>query len=451
MPRLTNKLFTDLAIWMTAFGLVIGLCFPFLATLLGIAREQAFTPMFFAATVAAGLLAGALNFLLARLVVRPHIRMLADHMHMVEQAIRGATFEGDWSGCSTDHCRVPVDSYDELGEAAMAFNDLVEALFRAHEVETAVTDFSNALSSQLELDALTRQALALLIQHTGSLAGVVLIESQGELRVAAQHGLRNPERMIDSDHIRQAMRSGDCGTVEVPEEVRIEALLADFRPREILVVPIQFKNSPLGAVVLAGTEPFSGDAQWLVQLFRQGFGLALNNALAHERLQRIAALDVLTGVYNRRFGLSRLHEEFNRAVRGNTPLGLLIFDLDHFKSINDTYGHLVGDRVLTRVAESAHRAMREGDILVRYGGEEFLGILPGASCNDTQLVAERLRRIIEETNVKDGEQTIVVTVSVGITSFPQDDVDDENQLIQDADEALYAAKRQGRNRVVLAR
>jgi diguanylate cyclase (GGDEF)-like protein len=451
MPRFTTKLFNDLAIWMIGFGLLIGVSFPFFALRLGVSYEQAMSLGFWLGTLAAGLVAGTINFLLAQLVVRPRLRLLAEHMHIVERTIRGATYTGDWSSCSTEGCRVMVDSDDEIGESAGAFNDLVDALFRSHEIEAAVSAFSKALSSQLELDTLCRQALDLMLQHTRALAGVVMTESSGELVVTANHGLRDAYLLKDSDHIRKAMRTGECHKVEFPENVRIEALLADFRPCEIMVVPVEFKKTTLGVVVLASSRPFAPEVSWLLQLFRQGLGLALNNALTHDNLQRMAALDTLTGAYNRRFGLTRLREEYNRAVRSDGSVGVLMMDVDLFKSVNDTYGHLVGDRVLTKVTESARRALREGDFMVRYGGEEFVIVLPGASNNDSALIAERIRRIVAETVVRDGEQLIGFTVSLGVTSFPEDNVEQEQDLLKHADEALYQAKHQGRNQVVVAR
>jgi len=450
MPRFTTKVFIDLAIWMSAFGLLIGACFPFFARLLGVAPEQVLTPLFFVAAMSAGLAAGAANFALARRVIRPRLHLLAHHMELVETAIRGATFTGDWSSCTLDKCRVTVDSQDEIGQAADAFNDLVAALFRAHEVETAVSDFSQTLSSQLDLKNLANVALDQLLRHTGAQAGVVLTEASGELLVSARYGLRDPQALADSDHVRKALRSGRCLKVELPEDLHIEMMLADVRPREIMVVPVVFKETPLGVVVLAANRRFSPEEEWLMGLFRQGFGLALNNALAHDRLQRIAALDPLTGAYNRRFGATRLREEYNRALRTGSPLGLLMVDLDHFKTINDTYGHIVGDRVLDRVAKAIRNAVREGDILVRYGGEEFLVILPGASCEDAHQVAERIRHMVQDTIVKDGDQTVCVTASIGATSFPQTDVEDEEAMLRLADEALYRAKRQGRNQVVMS-
>ena len=160
-------------------------------------------------------------------------------------------------------------------------------------------------------------------------------------------------------------------------------------------------------------------------------------------------MDPLTDAYNRRFGLGRLREEFSRAVRAESPLGALMLDLDHFKAINDTYGHLVGDRVLRAVAGACRRVLREGDVLVRYGGEEFLVLLPGAGPEDVRQVGERVRRAIEETSVTDGELRTAVTVSLGGATF-RDATDSPESLIARADKALYEAKEGGRNRIAVA-
>ena len=103
----------------------------------------------------------------------------------------------------------------------------------------------------------------------------------------------------------------------MPADVAIDGVLVDFRPREVLVDPVSYKQIPLGAIVLASASGFSDEVRLRLDLFRQGLSLALNNSLVHDRLQRLAALDPLTAVYNRRFGMSRLHEEFGRAVRAN--------------------------------------------------------------------------------------------------------------------------------------
>ncbi len=189
-----------------------------------------------------------------------------------------------------------------------------------------------------------------------------------------------------------------------------------------------------------------------MELFRKNLGLALNNALAHDRLQQLAALDPLTGGgYKRRFGLARLHEEFDRAVRMDVPLGVLMFDIDHFKGVNDTYGHLIGDRMLVAVVSVAKTILRDGDILLRYGGKEFLAVLPAASTEDLELVGERLRRAIEDASIADGSQTIRATISLGGAAFPNQSVERDLQLVELADEAFYRAKEAGRTRLILSR
>lgn len=124
-----------------------------------------------------------------------------------------------------------------------------------------------------------------------------------------------------------------------------------------------------------------------------------------------------------------------------------MFDIDHFKKVNDTYGHLAGDRVLMQVAKTAKAALREGDILMRYGGEEFLVILPGASKEGSRAVGEKLRRMVEETSIADGDQVIRVTISIGVTSYPELEATGEQILVKRSDEALYRAKETGRNKV----
>ena len=126
-----------------------------------------------------------------------------------------------------------------------------------------------------------------------------------------------------------------------------------------------------------------------------------------------------------------------------------MFDIDHFKSVNDTYGHLVGDRVLSRIAKLGRPVLRHGDVVMRYGGEEFVAILPAASKEDVRGVGERLRRVVEEAAIKDGEQLIQVTISIGGTSYPELDVKEEQELLKHADQALYSAKESGRNRVIV--
>ena len=449
--RITRKVFHDLAIWMIAFGLSIGVVFPFFVMLLGVPASTALTLSFFLACLGAGALAGGINFALARLVVGARMRLLARGMTHVEENLLAMVSSGDMKACSPEDCLIEADSEDEIGDSARAFNRLVEALSDSMETQIAVRSFSDLLTSQLELETLTRQALDQFILHTEAAGGAILHESAGELVTAAVHGIRNTESLAQSDPIRLAMRSGEVQDIHLPADIQVDGVVAVFRPTEVVVLPATYKSVPMGVIVLATTASFDASARIRMELFRQSFGLALNNAIAHDRLQRLAALDPLTGVYNRRFGLGRLREEFDRAVRMTSPLGVLMYDIDHFKQVNDTYGHLVGDRVLVSVSNIARTILREGDILVRYGGEEFLAVLPAASSEDLRLVGERLRRAIEESSVSDGTQTIRVTISLGAASYPTHNVERDDRLVGLADAALYEAKESGRNQLVVSR
>ena len=449
--RFTRKVFHDLAIWMVAFGLMIGLVFPFFVMVLGVPRDIALTPVFFLACLGAGALAGVINYGLARGVVGGRLRVLAGSMRHVEENLLSMTFSGDLSQCTPENCSIAVDSEDEIGDSALAFNRLVEALAVSMRTQAAVRSFSEMLTSQLEIESLGDNALRLFFEHTGAAGGLILHEAAGELKVAASRGLRDPDKVAASDHVRVAVRTGQRQFIAIPDDVRVEGVVADFRPGEVIVFPVIYKSVPLGVVVLATARTFDPDHRARIDLFLQGLGLALNNAMAHDRLQRLAALDPLTGVYNRRFGLVRLHEEFGRAVRANTPVGVLMLDIDHFKAVNDTYGHLVGDRLLKSICAIARSSLREGDVLLRYGGEEFLAVLPAASAEDLRLMGERLRRVVEDSALSDGAKTVRVTLSVGGAAYPNQNVESEEVLIRLADQALYRAKESGRNRVEISR
>lgn len=450
MPRLTRGVFTDLAIWMMGFGFLIGVIFPFFLLVLGIPPAQTLTAKFFTVCIAAGLIVGGVNFLLSRGVVGRRLLALTERMRFVGRTIQESTHTGDWSGCNPETCRVPVDSNDELGDAAAAFNQLIEALAASHRLESALREFSQALSRDLDLDVLTEHALRHLLRHTRATGGAVIVDLDGELIVKAQAGITRAEALIGSEPVRRSLRTLETARIEIPEGLMLDGVVAAFRPRHVLVVPVEFRQVPLGVLVLASGDAFSADADSLLTPLRQNLGVALNNALTHERLQRLAALDPLTGCYNRHFGTRRLEEEFARAVRAGTPLGILMLDIDHFKSVNDTYGHLVGDRVLVRIARSTQRMIRAGDVLVRYGGEEFLVLLAGADVKDVQEIGERIRRAVSETQISEADQSFRVTVSLGATSFPADDASSPTELVRRADEALYKSKQGGRNRLTLA-
>lgn len=168
-----------------------------------------------------------------------------------------------------------------------------------------------------------------------------------------------------------------------------------------------------------------------------------------QKLFEQATVDELTQIYNRRFFLELAEKELARAKRQQQSLALIMMDLDHFKSINDNHGHHMGDQTLKVVADAVGEDLREGDIIGRFGGEEFALLLPDAGKAEAMNVAERIRRRVENASVTRGELKIRVTASLGVAVMVPDEESQLSQLLKLSDAALYKAKDQGRNRVVM--
>lgn len=450
MPRVTGRVFTDLAVWMVGLGVAIGLLFPFVMIVLGVPSRFTLTPRFFVACIAAGMVLAGINLVLARSVVGSRLGVLTHRMLYVAGVIEEATYSGDWGRCSPDECCLPVESDDQLADAATSFNRLITSLSASREVQQAMADMSKTMSEHLELDDFSRAALRAWLHHGGAVAGALCVVRDGDLEAVAVQRLE-AVNLTQNPTMLASLTATAPMMVDLPDDIVVDAALVTFRPRSVLTVPLRFRSVPLGVVALAFVEQPVPEKLRLLTMFGDAMGVALNNVLAHERFQRLAAIDPLTGAYNRRFGLQRLAEEWSRASRTDGPLGVLAFDLDHFKSVNDDHGHLVGDRVLREVATITRQSLRDGDVLVRMGGEEFLLILPGAGPGDAQAIGERIRRIVAGAAIPSrGSSTVRVTISLGGACVPENRCSTSEDLLSTADEALYAAKHSGRNRLMMA-
>ncbi len=169
---------------------------------------------------------------------------------------------------------------------------------------------------------------------------------------------------------------------------------------------------------------------------------------ANKRLEKDSLTDRLTGLYNRRYMDQILEEFFNLSYRYKDNFSLIMLDIDHFKRVNDTYGHQFGDKVLKSLADMVIKNIRASDIAIRYGGEEFLIVIPRIDKQGAFTVAIKLKDKISKMKIKFNSKLIQVTVSIGVTSMPEDDAESIFDLINYADIALYNAKEGGRNRVV---
>ncbi|HLJ77440.1 MAG TPA: diguanylate cyclase [Acidobacteriaceae bacterium] len=199
------------------------------------------------------------------------------------------------------------------------------------------------------------------------------------------------------------------------------------------------------------TKPFDkAELHARLRVGRRMLALQRNLIAAQEELRFQATHDALTQLWNRGALLDRLRTEIQRAQRTHVSLGILMVDVDHFKPVNDTWGHLTGDAVLKEVARRIQHATRGYDIAGRYGGEEFLVLLPGCGPEQTLRSAERLRSAIPAEPVTVGRTDISLTVSIGATVVP-DFAESETEVLATADAALYQAKSEGRDRTVLGR
>ncbi|MBF0588541.1 MAG: GGDEF domain-containing protein [Magnetococcales bacterium] len=345
---------------------------------------------------------------------------------------------------------LPFSGRDEFQSCARAFNDLLRALSKNHEHDRALNDLSRMISYHLDPEKLSLEALIAILEYLELPAGAVLVQTNGELEVFASHGLDDVRELGNNDYVHLCMHRRQEQRLVVGQRARIATPMGLYNPREVHLIPIVFKDKALGVMVLASNAILTPSQLWFAKTFCQNFSLALNNALTHTHLQTVAAMDALTQTYNRHFGARRITEEFQRASRLNEALGIIMVDIDHFKGINDRYGHLFGDKVLTNTADMIRETLREGDILIRFGGEEFLGLLPMATLEDCHVVAERIREAVADAHVADRDQKVHVTVSIGVAAVPDHPADCQEDLIKLADDALYQAKQQGRNRVIRA-
>jgi diguanylate cyclase (GGDEF)-like protein len=229
-----------------------------------------------------------------------------------------------------------------------------------------------------------------------------------------------------------------------------------YKTKSFLCVPVRVNSHVAGVLNVADRltgRPFSDEDLQTVLSILSYSSLAIERIHYFERseaLRKLSSIDGLTGLYNRRFLEERLAEEMSRSRRYGRNLSLLLLDIDDFKRYNDSFGHLEGDRALQLIAQSIMATVRKVDIVTRYGGEEFLIILPETEKSTARSIAERIITHIDRLGTSDDQEKLRdrLTVSIGLASFPVD-AKDEKDLVGKADIALYEAKREGKNKLVL--
>jgi diguanylate cyclase (GGDEF)-like protein len=353
---------------------------------------------------------------------------------------------------------LPPQADNEFGVLSQSFSHMTGALRQEREELAALNRFSEAVTqctSELEVYDHILHSLKERF-HPQQVIIFILKASENFLEAAASL-LPLPEHVrawpvIEEPHNCKAVRMGRAFRVN---DVSVEPLCpADFLPPaagSYFCGPLIAGGIIIGAVRLEGVKDYwTPERVSLLEGYLSGAATALSNLRLLQTMKQQANVDELTGLYNRRFLEDYARKLLAMASRKNTQVGLIMMDLDHFKSFNDLHGHEVGDRVLRHFAKTISLAMRETNLAARYGGEEFVVLLPDSGTKACMLVAERIRHAVERMVVPSGldKPLSKMTVSLGIAVYPEHGRALE-ELLAASDKALYESKRTGRNRATL--
>lgn len=277
--------------------------------------------------------------------------------------------------------------------------------------------------------------------------GTLLIDPEHPKRrlLVLLDGMMEVKMEVEGGNFKDVIEPGHCaGEMSIFDSVKPSAYVFAKDPCRILVIEPEVAL----AMINASHDLCLNFLHMLSQRLRNNNRVVCEEEYHIRCIEENAKVDSLTGLHNRRWLEEMYTREINRSNAGNFRLSAVMMDIDHFKRVNDTYGHLAGDQVLIAVAGAITYSLRPSDMPVRYGGEEFSVFLPGTSTENARIIAERLRKAVEKLRIPlpDG-QVIPVTISLGFTE--RQDGDTVRSIIERADQALYNAKQNGRNRACL--
>jgi len=321
---------------------------------------------------------------------------------------------------------------------------------------TMLYNFSQYIISTVDLNELLRLITTGIVNTLKYKECAILLKEDNILRIVSAFGFEDNDKLIGIEFNMQEGISGNVASTGEPVLIHDTSKESQYlhykgqvrREGSFLSLPLKYKNTVIGVLNVSNNIPNSltkKDVDFLTAISAQ-IAIAIENARLYEQTKELSITDDLTGLFNRRHMRTVLEREWERAKRYSQPLSLLMLDLDLFKDYNDKFGHLKGDEALQILSQIIKMNIRGIDVPVRYGGEEFLIILPDTNINGALATAEKLRKAIANAFIENDIPTL--TISVGVVSYPDEVFDNIHEFLYASDIALYEAKKRGRNTIV---
>lgn len=348
-------------------------------------------------------------------------------------------------------------NYEKLKEINNKLENTNSRLIKNIAEFFTLQQISQAIGSIFDVNELLKYVNDIILGVMGTYSSTIILydEEKRKFKMHTTNIKNAPELATMNDNVNcsalyDVLNSGKpiIENFVDPEEYRLTKC-RDVN--SLICVPLITKARKYGIVLVEHkhSNAFDEENMNLLNIIGQQVGIAMENAELYQKMQYLATTDGLTGLFNRLYFQQQLDKEFDKAKNERYPLSVVIFDIDHFKKFNDTFGHLFGDKVLKAIANIVKGSLRKTDVLARFGGEEFIILFPRTKVEEAYEKAEMLRRKISSTVIKDNLVTASVTVSFGVSSYPECAAT-EGELLRTADGALYDAKTSGRNCVKIA-